>query len=228
MLSPGMQKMVRELLRSSRTDLPPQRTLILARSTPEMVAIAKYADNLHRAQDFSRTAYEGDDRFLFVLSYVVQDGEEPADLWVANMHEAVPDTFSYFADGGDATDYVAWPDEEGLYIVVPYSVWKETWHPGRSDGFDHDRPYPDPFFRPADVLYALRFDVGKPEGWAPPGRKVSVWEHIRRNVRASMPERKEVKEMVAKKKAVKAKTKAKVKSPKTANKKSAAKKPAKV
>jgi hypothetical protein len=223
MISQAMEKMVRDLIEQLRTSLPSQKILILARSTQEMVSIAKYADQqLRRAEYFARISYEGDKRYIFQLSFPIQETDEPADLWVANLQEATPDTLAYFADGGDATDHVAWPDESGIYVVVPYERWRETWLPGSSLGEEHERDYPDPYFRPADVLYALQYEVGRPVGWVSPGPKVSVWEHLRRNVSIGMDDGKEVNEMPAKKKAAKA-PKAKVKSPKKANK--SAKKP---
>lgn len=225
MLSQGMEKMVVGLIDQLRSGRPAERILILARSTQEMIAIAKYGDHhLRRAEYFSRTCYEGDKRYLFTLSFPIAEAEEPADLWIADIHEATPDSLYYFADGRDLTNHVAWPDEKGLYVVVPYETWKEVWLPGSSVGEELERSYPDPFFRPADVLAALRYDVGLPVGWAAPGRparRVSVWEHLRRNVSIDMHDGKEVNEMPAKKKA-KA-PKAKVKSTKKANK--TAKKP---
>ncbi len=186
MLAVGMQKMIEALLRSLQENLPPERMLILARSTPEMIQIAKYADVvLRQAQDFSRTCYLNDKRYIFTLAFPVVDSEEPGDLWVANIHEATPDSMSDFTDGGDATDYVAWPDEHGLYIVVPYSAWKDPASDIRQEaheeGFPVDRPE-GMVFRPPQIVRALRFDVGQPVGWAPEPPRVSVWEHLRRNI----------------------------------------------
>lgn len=225
MINAKMEMMVRDLISTLRSNRPAERVLILARSASEMLAIAKYADDvLKRAEYFCRSAYEGDKRYLFHLSFPIPETDDFADLWVANIHEATPDAMAYFADGGAVTDHVAWPDEEGLYVLVPYARWGETWYPGRREGWERDRPYPNPYFRPADVEYALRYEVGRPIGWVPPGRKVSVWEHLRRNLSINIEDGKEVTTMPAKKKAAKAKAKAKIKSPKKANK--TAKKPA--
>ena len=218
MINSKMEKMIRELIEQLRQPGPAESTLILTRSTAEMIAVAKYADErLGRAEYFARSCYEGDKRYVMRLSFVVPEAEEPADLWVANLHEATPDTLSYFRDSADLTNHVAWPDENGLYGVVPYALWRDIWHPGYAEtGFERDRSYPDPYFRPADVSPDLMYSVGNPLGWTPPGRKVSVWEHLRRNLSISMNERKEVNAMPAKKKAAKAK--AKVKTTKKANK----------
>jgi hypothetical protein len=183
MLSSGMEEMISNLILNLNMNRPAEELLVLTRSTSEMVAAAKFADKfLKRAQYFGRTAYENDDHFLFTLSFTAVDGEEPAELWIANIHDATPDTLSYFRDGNDAAHHVAWPDENGLYMVVRYSVWKEAWYPE-----DSAPRTASPFYRPKDVVAALRFEVGRLDVASSP--KVSVWEHLRRNVSISVKER---------------------------------------
>lgn len=225
MINVKFEKMIEALIEELRT-VPDERTLLLTRNMPEMISAAKHADRvLHQAPYFCRSAYEGDSRYFFQLSFTVEDGEEPSDLWVANIYDAKPSMMEFFSDGHDAVNYVAWPDENGLYMVAPYSAWKEVWAPWTDADWigDASPPQPQPMFRPETVVYALRFEVGPPVGWTPPGRKVSVWEHLLNNTRMKY-DGKEVNEMPAKKKpAAKAAAKPKVKAPKKAAK--TAKKP---
>jgi hypothetical protein len=181
MLSTGMQGMVKALATVAGSG---ETTLILTRSTTEMVAVAKFVDRmLKRVQCFTRISYDDGDRFLFTLSFMVEEDEELADIWVASIYDASPDSLEAFTDGQDAAEHVAWPDEAGIYTSLPYATWKDTWGPfGDERGPLHERP----LFRPADLFYALRFDVGKPEGWTPLSQRVSVYEHLRRNLSIDM------------------------------------------
>lgn len=182
MLSIGMEKMVKALVGDLGSG---EGVLILTRSTSEMVAVAKYADRIvKRARNFSRVTYENDDCFLFTLSFTVSEpsSDEPADLWVASILDATPDDLSAMTDGYNVTESVAWPDQEGVYVVLPYDDWEGVWFPDAEEGDPGPVRDPLPLFRPSEVVRALQFDVGKPEGWTPPGPQVSVWEHLRRNL----------------------------------------------
>jgi hypothetical protein len=220
MINQGMEKMVGDLIEGLKTSLRPERVLILARTTPEMVSIAKHADLiLKRAEEFSRTCYEGDKRFLFQLGFPVGGFDEFAELWVANLYEVRP---SAIDEDFEMIDQVVWPDEHGTYVVISFGEWYTQWQSAEED-LD---------FRPSHLYAGLlagsdmrqRFEVGRPDGWSPPGRKVSVWDHLRQNL--AEVNGKEVNNMAASKKTTK-KPAAKKTAPKKAAPKAAPKKSAK-
>lgn len=187
MLSSGMKHMVREMVRILRTDLAGRSALLLARSVPEMTAIAKYADSVRFAQDFSRVCYEAeegpDGLYLYVLSYILEMGEEPSDLWVANISDCTLDRMNYFADRANVTDFVLWPDPEGRYVMAPYDAWKGRWSE------EGTQPVASPW-RPPEVIHTPCFSAGPlEEPKTPPVRPVSVWEHIRHNIQRTRKER---------------------------------------
>ncbi len=235
MVSSGMQKMVQRLVQGLKLAPGPERVLLLARTVPEMTAVAKYVDRvLRRAREFSRVVYEDGEQYLFTLSFFGSDvNADLCEVWVADIHDATPDVLNYFTDGGHAADMVAWPNEGGHYIVVPYAAWQETWYPGSADGYPRYPKHTFPFYRPINILsqhpdevrLCMQFDVGKPLGWMPPAPKVSIWEHLRRNLSIDLREEGEEVRSMAAKKASKTKAKAKVKSKKSSK---SAKKPASI
>jgi hypothetical protein len=190
-MAPTPQLDLRKLIDFLLDDLrrsPGRDTLFLARTHAEMTQVAKYVDRvLRRSMCFTRMAYEGDrDHYLYTLTVDVEEEEdEPSDLWVAEIHEATPDTILYFRE--DGLDLIAWPDDSGLYSLVDYNTWKTPWLPWiESWRFNKIKDqFEEPFFRPPGVISANpSFEVGPPLGWTPPvplPPRVSVWDRLVRN-----------------------------------------------
>jgi hypothetical protein len=182
-VSAGMQKLISFLLDLVRRGTDPgERVLFLARSTAEMNIIAKYVDRtLGRSPYFSRTCYAGDrDRFCYNLAIPVPNGPDVEDgyIWIGTVEDATSSAMAHFFEASSPPEYVAWPDEKGVYIVVSYDLWMEYWedeHGNTYEGLNGYRPWS---IGEHELEHTqARFVVGPPIGWtppAPPTPKVSV------------------------------------------------------
>ena len=119
-------------------------------------------------------AYESDpDHFCYTLAVPVpgEDGQAPGDLWLGVLGEATPDEMNIFSESRGDMDFIAWPDENGVYCVVQNDVWTGWW----------TRDQATPLYRPSNVDNEARFEVGLPVGWMPPEPelpRMSVWERL--------------------------------------------------
>ena len=201
-----------------------------------MEAVAEHIDkSLTRAPSFSRYDYEGGEGYLFVVGLPIDEGsDDPAELWIATIQRGTPEELAYFK-GGDRSDppvdFVAWPNEAGVYGVVNFMAWTLYWHEEErrvQSALEHDAGVcTEDAYRPAHVPVIDRtFDAGLPVEPEPSyHHRVSVYEHLRRNLTVDMSEcGKEVNEMAATKKPAKKATKTVKKPTKKPTKKPAKKK----
>lgn len=206
-LTVGVQKMVESILAEMESG---ERTLILARSVAEMKIIAEYADPFLKSNCFSRVSYHLREGHMYTISLPFEEIDgDPPEVWVASIDQASPEEMTEFTEYRGVIDRLLWPDVEGVFALVAYQEWNDHWYEAEShqDPDSEIRVQVDPF-RPKTVFtVGVRYSVGVPRTQhesKPVTRKVSVWEHVRRNALINTDENgKEVNQMAAKKSAAK-------------------------